>query len=111
MVDWLNHLWYIVDESDGSRDVIEHRYFSHLLFDISSIPWPISCGTYLPRAWDVLQKLHDSMRDVFEGSQVYTFVIPELLIRHISMILDDLSNVLRRQILGCLAPLLSIPKH
>jgi hypothetical protein len=53
-------------------------------------------STYLPGTRDVLQKLHNSMRNVLERSQVYTLVIPELPVGHVSMVLDDLPDVLWR---------------
>jgi len=51
-------------------------------------------ATYLPRTRNVLQQLHDSVGNVFEGSQMDTLVCPELSIRHVAMVFDDLSNVL-----------------
>ena len=99
MIDGLDDLGYIVHKSNSSRDVVKDRYFSYLLNGISFPPSAVSLATYLPGARDVLQELHDSMRDIFQSPQVYTLVIPEFLIRHISMILDNLSDVLWGQIL------------
>jgi len=96
----LDDLGYIINKGDCSRDMVKDRYFSYLLHGISFTPPAISPATHLPRARNVLQKLHDSMRDIFQSSQVYTLIIPELLVGHISMILDNLPDVLWRQILG-----------
>lgn len=96
---WLDDLWYLVHKRDGSRDMVQDRYFSYLLHDRQLHHSRVEQSTYLPRTRDVLQELHYSVRDVLERSQVYTLVIPELPIRHVSMILDDLSNVLRGEIL------------
>jgi hypothetical protein len=80
MVDGLDDLGYIIHKGNCSRDMIKDRYFSYLLYGISFPPSAISLVTHLPRARDVLQKLHDSMRDIFQSSQVYTLVIPKLLV-------------------------------
>jgi len=80
MIDGLDDLGYIVHKSNSSRDVVKDRYFSYLLNGISFPPSAVSLATYLPGARDVLQELHDSMRDIFQSPQVYTLVIPELLV-------------------------------
>jgi mRNA-degrading endonuclease RelE of RelBE toxin-antitoxin system len=79
--------------------MVQNRYLSYLLHDRQPHHSRLEQSTYLPRTRDILQKLHDSVRNVLERSQVYTLVIPELPIRHVSVILDDLSNVLRGKIL------------
>ena len=80
MVDGLDDLGYIIHKGNCSRDVVKDRYFSYLLHGVSSSPLAISLATHLPRARNVFQKLHDSMRDIFQSSQVYTLVIPKLLV-------------------------------
>jgi ubiquinone/menaquinone biosynthesis C-methylase UbiE len=39
------------------------------------------------------------MRDVLEGTEMNTLVISELAVTHVSVVLDDFSDMLRREIL------------
>jgi hypothetical protein len=48
---------------------------------------------------NVFEQLRDGVRYIPEGAKRYTFVISKLAVVHITMILDDFSNVFRRQIL------------
>lgn len=60
--------------------------------------------TYLlPWHWHVFQKLVHSVRHKLEGTKVDSFVMAKLPRRHVAMVLDNLSKMLRRHIfLGCL---------
>lgn len=82
-VDGLDDQRDLVDERDGARDVVEHRHVAHLL----------------PRHRHVLEQLEDRMRHVLERSQVHALVVPELLARHVAVILDDLADVLGGHVL------------
>jgi len=39
------------------------------------------------------------MWDILEGTQVNTFVISELTVTHITVVLDDFTDMLRREVL------------
>mmetsp|Transcript_26458 Transcript_26458/g.83860 ORF Transcript_26458/g.83860 Transcript_26458/m.83860 type:complete len:710 (-) Transcript_26458:29-2158(-) len=52
----------------------------------------------LPRHGDVLQQLVHCMREVLQRTEVDAFVMAELARRHISVVLDDLPDVLRRHL-------------
>ena len=84
MVHRLDDTRNLVDERDGTGDVVEDRDLTDLL------PW----------VRDVLQKLHDRMRDVLESTKMYTFVVAELAVAHVTVVLDDFADVLGRQILN-----------
>ena len=73
----------LVDEGDGTGDVVEY-------WDLADL---------LPRVRDVLKQLHDRMWYVFEGTKVNTLVVPELAIAHVTMVLDNFADVLGRKIL------------
>jgi hypothetical protein len=83
MIDRLDYPRNFVHESDSTSDMVQDRHLSNLL----------------PRVWNVFEQLHDGVRHVFEGAKMYAFVISKLAVAHITMILDDFSNVFRRQIL------------
>jgi len=61
-VDGLNHPWNLVNEADGSCDVVENFHVSDLF------PWHRS----------VFEEFIDSVRGVFQGSKKDSFVGPVL---------------------------------
>jgi hypothetical protein len=83
MVYRFNNTRNLVHEGDGSGDVIEHWDFTNLL------PWE----------GDVLEQLHDGMRNIFQRAEMNPLVISELAIGHIPMVLYDFAYVFRRHIL------------
>jgi hypothetical protein len=83
MINWLDDSRDLVDESNRARYVIQDRDFANLL------PW----------IWNVLEKFHDSMWNIFESTQVNTFVVPELPVTHIAMVFDNFTDMLRGQVL------------
>ena len=95
---WLDNPWYLVHQRQAAVDVIQHLDFS---------------GT-LPRHGHVLQELKHSMRHKLQRSKVAPLIAAELLLRHVSDIFHNLSQMLRGHIrLLCLdestPPLLAEP--
>jgi hypothetical protein len=84
MVDGFNDSRDLVHERDCTSDVIKHGNFAHLL----------------PRKWDVFEEFHDSMRNILQSSKVNAFIVTELAITHVTVILDDFTDVLWREILS-----------
>mmetsp|Transcript_8730 Transcript_8730/g.18588 ORF Transcript_8730/g.18588 Transcript_8730/m.18588 type:complete len:335 (-) Transcript_8730:298-1302(-) len=82
-VHWLDHPRDLVHESDSTSDVVNHLDVADLL------PWHRH----------VLQQLVHRMRHKLECAEVHSLVMPELAGRHITMILDDLADMLRRHVL------------
>jgi hypothetical protein len=54
----------------------------------------------LPRERDILQQLHNGVRNIFQGPKVDALVVSELPVAHVSMIFDNFSDVFRREILN-----------
>jgi hypothetical protein len=77
MIHRLNDPRDFVDESDCASDVIQNRHLANLL----------------PRIRYVFEKLHDCVRNIFESTKVYAFVVPKLAVAHVTMVFDDLSNM------------------
>lgn len=75
--------WNLIDESDGAGDVVENVHVSNLL----------------PRHRHVFQELQDGMRHVLQRTEVDSFVVTVLPRRHVSVIANNLTQVLRRHIL------------
>jgi len=82
-IDRLNHSGNEVDEGDGSGDVVDNRHKVDLL----------------PGHWHILEEFQDSMRNVFEGSKVDALVVSILARGHVSVVFDDLTDVLRGHVL------------
>ncbi len=59
-------------------------------FDISDL---------LPRHGHILQELEDGVRHILESAKVDTLVVSEFSVRHVSVISDDLADMLRRHVL------------
>lgn len=79
-VNWLNNSWNFMHKSDCSCNMIESTNSSDLL----------------PRHWHVFKQLINCMRNVFQRTQVDSFVLFILLGGHVSMILNNLPKDLRR---------------
>mmetsp|Transcript_8139 Transcript_8139/g.19406 ORF Transcript_8139/g.19406 Transcript_8139/m.19406 type:complete len:590 (-) Transcript_8139:14-1783(-) len=97
-VHGLDDLLHLRTEGDGTTAVVHGAAIADLL----------------PRNRDVFEKLVHRMRQVLQSTQVDALVVTELPGRHISVILDDLSDMLRRHLLLLLLnnaklALLSIP--
>lgn len=91
---WLDNLRHLVHESYGTGDMVQSGDFADLLHKVSFVDHCLPNIAYLPWTWNILQQLQDSVRDVFQRSKVHTLIIPELPVRHVAMILDDLSDML-----------------
>ena len=65
-VDWLDDPWYLVDEGDGSGDVVEDATVSDLL----------------PRHRHVLQQLQDRVRHVLERAAKRARMSIQIKIQH-----------------------------
>src|SRR6267154_6255031 len=83
MIYGLNDAGDLIDESDCASDMIEDGNLPDLL----------------PGERNVLEQLHHSVRDVFQGAKVNALIIAKLAIAHVTMVLDDFTDVLRRQVL------------
>ena len=83
MIDWFNHSWYFVDKGNGARDVVEDRHLANLF----------------PGIRDVLEQLHNGVRNVFQSTEVHSLVVPEFAVAHVAMVFYDLAYVFRRQVL------------
>lgn len=105
-VDWFNDPGYFVDKGDSSSDVVEHRHISDLL------PWH----------WHVLKQLQHGMGHVLECPEtrqdnsnihtltcysekceialpeVHSLVISKLSVCHVTVISNNLPDVLWRHI-------------
>mmetsp|Transcript_61033 Transcript_61033/g.143984 ORF Transcript_61033/g.143984 Transcript_61033/m.143984 type:complete len:850 (-) Transcript_61033:159-2708(-) len=79
----LDDLRDFVHERNSARKMIQHVHVANLL----------------PRHGHILQKLEHSVWHVFQRPEVHALVMAKLLARHVTVILDDLSQVLRREIL------------
>lgn len=88
MIHGLDNAWYLVDERDGTRDVIEDGDLANLL----------------PRVRNVLQQFHDSMRNVLQRAEVHSLVVPELAVAHVSVVFNDFADMFRREILDMRQP-------
>ena len=80
MVYRFNNTRNLTHEGDGSGDVIEHA---------NLLPWE----------GDVLEQLHDGMRNISQRAKMNRLVVSKLAIGHISIVLYDFAYVLRRHIL------------
>jgi hypothetical protein len=83
MIHRFNDTGNFVHESDGPGDVIEDWDLAYLL------PWE----------GDVLEQLHDGMRNIFQCAEMNSFVVSELAIGHVTMVLYDFAHMFRRHIL------------
>ena len=97
-VHGLDHRGHLVHERDGAGDVVQHRHLADLL----------------PRHRHVLEQLQHGMRHVLERPEVHAFVVPELLARHVAVVLDNLAHVLGghvllRRLLVAVLALLPVP--
>jgi hypothetical protein len=80
MVYRFNDAGDFIDKGDGAGDVIQHGHFTNLL------PW----------IRDVFEELHHSVWDVFESAEMNALIVSELAIAHVTVVLDDLTDVLGR---------------
>jgi len=83
MVHGFNDTGNLVHESDGPGDVVEDWNLAYLL----------------PREGDVLEQLHNGMRNILQCPEMNPFVVSELAIGHVAMILYDFAHMFRRHIL------------
>mmetsp|Transcript_40931 Transcript_40931/g.121364 ORF Transcript_40931/g.121364 Transcript_40931/m.121364 type:complete len:508 (+) Transcript_40931:5381-6904(+) len=81
--DRLDDLLALGAERDGAARVVHGAAVANLL----------------PRHGHVLQQFVDRVRQVLQRSQVDALVVPELSRGHVSVVLDDLADVLRRHLL------------
>mmetsp|Transcript_67280 Transcript_67280/g.140138 ORF Transcript_67280/g.140138 Transcript_67280/m.140138 type:complete len:884 (+) Transcript_67280:4960-7611(+) len=78
---------------DDFRDFVHKRDCS------SQMVKNVDVSNLLPWHRHVLQQLQDRVRHIFQCPEVNALIVTELLARHISVILDDLSQMLWREIL------------
>src|SRR6266404_8392898 len=83
MIHRFNDAGNLVHESDGPSNMIEDRNLAYLL------PWE----------GDVLQQLHNGMRNILQCSEMDPFIISELAIGHVTMILYNFAHMFGRHIL------------
>jgi hypothetical protein len=83
VIHGFNDTGNLVHESDGPGNVIEDWNLAYLL------PWE----------GDVLEQLHNGMRNILQCPEMNPFVVPELAIGHVTMILYNFANMFRRHVL------------
>mmetsp|Transcript_70723 Transcript_70723/g.165866 ORF Transcript_70723/g.165866 Transcript_70723/m.165866 type:complete len:292 (+) Transcript_70723:6412-7287(+) len=81
-VHGLDNLLHLRAEGNGPAAVIDSAAVADLL----------------PRHRGVFQELVHGVRKIFESTQIDTLVMTELARRHVSVVLDDLPDVLRRHL-------------
>jgi hypothetical protein len=79
MIHGLDDSWNFVHEGNCSRDVVQYGDFTDLL----------------PGIRDVLQQFHNSMWNIFQSTEMHTLIVSEFAVTHISMVLDNFTDVLR----------------
>ena len=72
-VDRLDDLWGLIDESNGSCNVVQN----------------LDGALLLPGHRHVLKELEYGMRHILQSSQVHSLVLPEPLRGHVTVVLDD----------------------
>ena len=106
-VDGLNHPRDLVHKADGPSDVVEHTDVPHLQSHTHktrqnaaiTLEVFVSSADLLPGHGHVLQQFEEGVRHVLEGAQVDALVVAVLAAGHVSVVADDLADVLRRHVL------------